>query len=76
MIAKHRNRHRKAAGIANVLYYSKKPIDGQNVSYIAVESDGNGKGRQNGSCILPLRKTSSTTALSGTSARSAEPKPA
>ncbi len=44
----------KAGEIANVLYYSKNPINGQNVSYIAVESGDKGKGKQNGSYTLTV----------------------
>ena len=44
----------KSGEIANVLYYSKNPINGQNVSYIAVESGDKGKGKQNGSYTLTV----------------------
>lgn len=46
----------KSGEIANVLYYSKKTTDnnGQNVSYIAVESGDKGKGKQNGSYTLTV----------------------
>ena len=44
----------KSGEIANVLYYSKNPVNGQNVSYIAVESGDKGKGKQNGSYTLTV----------------------
>lgn len=44
----------KFGEIANVLYYSKNPVNGQNVSYIAVESGDKGKGKQNGSYTLTV----------------------